>query len=82
MNESHHMGTDGKQRTAEDVANELGATMWAHVKAVMEAADHVAGDFLLVHRIQFLAQAIRREHPTISEARCDQLAALWTKVAG
>lgn len=79
MSSSHHMGNGGRPKNAEDLALELGASLWAQAQTVMDAADHVAGDFIRKHRIEYLAQAVHREHPNLSEQRCAQLAELYVR---
>ncbi len=82
MSSSHRMGNGGPAKdsftkTAEDLALELGASLWSQAQTIMDAADHVAGDFIRKHRVEYLAQAVHREHPNLSEIRCAQLAELY-----
>lgn len=68
-------------KTAEDLALELGALQWSQAQTVMDAADHVAGDFIRKHRVEYLAQAVHREHPNLCESRCAQLAELYVRAS-
>lgn len=77
MNERmHEGGRDGgkSQRCA--------TRLFAQVRPTLIAADQVACEFEHKHRIEFLAQAIRREHDDVSEGAARDLAVIFCTVEG
>lgn len=50
------------------------------VRATLEAADQVACEFIHKHRLEFLVQAIRREHETVDESKARELAQRYVTI--
>lgn len=69
MSEQVQQGGRAGGITARDAA-----VAYDRVRATLEAADQVACEFIHKHRLQFLVQAIRREHETVDEPQACELA--------
>jgi len=57
-----------------------GTFLFAKVRATLVAADQVAGEFVDEQRLEFLAQAVRREHESVDEPTSRDLAQLYVTV--
>ena len=77
MNERIHMGGRGGGKAR---GCRCGTALMAKVMPTLEAADQVACEFVRDQRIQFLAQAITREHEGITETDAKGLAELYVVV--
>lgn len=75
MTDRHHMGSraDGRGRRC-------GTFLFAKVRATLVAADQVACEFVHEQRLEFLAQAVRREHDGVDEPTSRDLATLYVSV--
>lgn len=78
MTNRAHMGARSGGKSA---ARRCGTLLMARVRATLDAADHVAGEFDRAERIKYLAQAIRTEHPDVAEADSEGLAELYVVVS-
>lgn len=78
MTERLHMGSRGGGKSR---GCRCGTALMARVMPTLEAADQVACEFVRDQRIQFLAQAITREHEGIAEADAKGLAELFVVVS-
>lgn len=57
-----------------------GMFLFARVKPTLVAADQVASEFVHEQRLEFLAQAVRREHEDVDDATSRDLAVIYVTV--
>lgn len=57
-----------------------GTILFAKVRATLVAADQVACEFVHEQRVEFLAQAVRREHEDVDDPTSRDLAQLYATV--
>lgn len=67
-------------RAAPNRGRRCGTAAFARVRQTLVAADQVACEFVHEQRIEFLAQAIRREHEDVDEPTSRDLAQLYATV--